>query len=152
MTRDMAFSLGMLLLAGIMYLETLSFPSGSRFRADPATFPTFLIAIIAGLSLVLLLRSIVVDGARLHFQWGKIGNTIVNYWLVPTVFAIFALYVVALSHLGFVVSTLVFLIIGQALIARRIDIRYLLRAFGIAVGATLLIYYSFSHLLRIWLP
>lgn len=152
MTRDMAFSLGMLLIAGIMYFETLSFPPGSQYRAAPATFPTFLLAIIAGLSLLLLLRSIVADRARPYLSFSEIGQTLAAYWLVPTMFVLFALYVLALSHAGFVPATLVFLIVGQSMIAKRIDIPYLLRAVAVAGVATLLIYYSFSHLLRIWLP
>lgn len=152
MTRDMVFAIGMLILAGVMYLETLSFPPGTRFRAGPATFPVVLLTIIAGLSLILLLRTIITQGARPHLPIAAIGQTITAYWLVPTVFALFGLFVVALRYAGFVPAALGFLMIGQVLIAKRIDVRYLVRALAISGVATLLIYYTFSHLLRIWLP
>ncbi len=152
MTRDMSFALGMLILSAIMFRETLGFPPGSAFRAAPATFPRFLLVIIVTLSVLLLVRSVVMERATLRVDVAGVARTLRDYWMVSAMFALFAFYVAGMRMFGFVPATLVFLMVGQIMIARRLDLRSLAIAATITVVATLSIHYVFTQALRIWLP
>lgn len=152
MTRDMAFALGMLLLTAVLYRETLSFPPGSPFRAAPAAFPQFLLAIMGGLSFLLLLRALVVDRAGLRVDVRAVGRNLRDYWMVSAMFALFGLYILGMRQFGFVPATLAYLLVTQLLIARKFDLRTLAITVAVTVVATLSVYYLFTQVLRIWLP
>lgn len=152
MTRNIALSLGMLVFCALMYWETFNFPEASRFRAGPEVFPRFILLIIAGLSAILLIRSLVTERHSLknvEFDFRVFAR---EYWLVIALFALFGVYVVALTVVGFVPATLVFLMAGQIMIARRTDAKTLGIAAAVTIFATLSISYIFSQVLRIWLP
>ena len=154
MNRDAAFALGMLVLSGIFFAETFSFGEGSRFSVGAAVYPRYVLAVLAGLSAILLVRS--VAGRNRLSETGPAGfdfpTLVSRYWRTVAIFASFALYAGFLPVIGFPATTVIFLVALQLILAARLDPRTIAVILTIAVGATGFVYVIFTEVLRVFLP
>ncbi|MBM7570035.1 tripartite tricarboxylate transporter TctB family protein [Aquibacillus albus] len=151
MVQDRIFGISVLIFCLIMFMETFNFAEKTPWQiAGPAVFPRFIIAVIAVVTLVLLIKSFLQKSDRTSsFSWetfiNKYGKTII-------LFALFGVYVVLLPILSFIIATLLFLIVGQAVLMGLKKPKTIVLNLSISVIMTFSVYLIFTHLLNIWLP
>lgn len=157
LTKDRALALSMLVMSGILLVETRDIsPPTSWQPYGSALFPQILLGIIGALSLLLLLRTFWVPSAdrktrpdrprRSLASWIKHNSTVLS------LFGLFALYALLLPLIGYLPATLTFLVTSLALLLG-IDTRRKW-IINLAVSCTLapLVYVIFRFGLNVWLP
>ena len=152
MNRDTAFALGILVFTGIAFAETFRFPEGSPLRVGPEVYPRVILAVLGGLSALLLVRSLASRSATGSFARFEPSAFLARYWRSAAIFVIFGIYAALLPIIGFPVATTIFLIVLQLLLAPRITARSLVLILAIGVGATGFVYVVFTEVLRVFLP
>lgn len=154
MNRDAAFALSMLVLSGIFFAETFSFREGSRFSVGAAVYPRYVLAVLAGLSAILLVRSVAGRNrlSEISLAGFDFPTLVSRYWRTVAIFASFALYAGFLPVIGFPAATVIFLVALQLILAGRLDPRTIALILAIAVGATGFVYVIFTEVLRVVLP
>lgn len=128
-------------LAGAVFVLSAEFPAGPG-ETGPAFYPRVIAGLIALFAVVQLVRSLAGDDRRSHEI--TLGST---RRVVGVTVAVLA-YVLLLPWLGFVVATVLFLIVGM----RYSGVASPLRIAVVAVGLTLGLHYVFGVFLRIPLP
>jgi hypothetical protein len=151
MGRDGWIGLGLLAFSGWLYGNLGKIPANPLVPIGPAFYPRFLLLLIIILSVILILQSLLVYGR------GKKREKIAfHFWLrnyQPTLlsFFVFALYVLLLPRLGFLLSTTLFVAALQWLLGpplwRRLPGSALL-----GLGTSLIAYLAFELYLRVLLP
>lgn len=151
MNRDAAFALAMLIFSGIAFAETFRFPEGSPFRVGPEVYPRYVLAVLGGLSALLLGRSL---ASGIAMRWADFDGPafVEHYWRSAAIFAIFGIYAVFLPVAGFPVATAVFLSVLQVLLAPRLTPIRLALILALSIGATALTFFVFTEVLRVFLP
>lgn len=131
----------LLALSALVFVLSRDFPQGPS-QTSPAFFPRFLAALIACFALFQLARSVRADAARSH----EITRSAVVR--VATVAGLIAGYVLTLPLMGFLVGTVLFLVV--AMWYSGVD-RFR-RTVPIAVAFSIGLHYVFGVFLRIPLP
>lgn len=150
MSNDRFLSIVLLVFCFIMYFETFNFAEKTEFQTiGPTVFPRAIIIFIAVMSVIHLLTTFKGKTEKREFNR---EDFFLKYGKIIALFALFAVYVLALSLVGFIPATLLFLIVGQALLMgfkkRKIIISNLL----VSVISTFTVYIIFTNFLAIWLP
>lgn len=130
-----------LLLAVCVYAVSADFPAGPG-ETGPAFYPRIVATLIAVFALVLLGRSVYREQPRAH------EVTAASTKRVLGIVALIVGYVLALPWFGFLIATIAFLV--AAMWYSGID--SYLRMGGVAIGLTLVLYYTFVVFLRVPLP
>lgn len=153
LTKDRALALAMMLMAGVLLVESGNIPPPTSWQPyGSALFPRILLVVIAALSLLILIRSLLVgvkrpDTPRRTFpQWLAHNRTVLGLFLL------FGLYAALLPLLGYVAATLGFLLAAFALLLG-IDTRRKW-IINLAVSGILvpLVFVIFRYGLNVWLP
>lgn len=131
----------LLLLAAGIFVVTGDFPQGPG-ETGPDYYPRMIAVLIAFFALVQLGRSRYEDAARSHEIELPIAKRVI------ATLALIVVYVLLMPWLGFVTSTALFLVVAM----RYSGVRSHLQMLAVAVGLTLILYYTFVVLLRIPLP
>lgn len=157
MTRNRIFSASMLLLCLIMFLATYTFAdAGSTVGrvAGPATFPRWVIAITAVFATVNLVASFISKQERKEKSTGRFdASAFISRYRSPLILsALFFAYVLALTLLGFVASTLAFLFLSQLLLRGIKTKRDIITNLAITLVGTFAVYFVFTEMLTIILP
>ncbi|GHA87386.1 tripartite tricarboxylate transporter TctB family protein [Modicisalibacter luteus] len=152
MTKDRSLATAVLLMVAVLFVESGNIPEKTSWQAyGSAIYPQILLGCIAVFALLLLLNSF-----RQTSQPGTKGATTAKRpranVKVVGIFVLFGAYAALLPVLGYLASTLGFMVATQALLlgvdTRRKWIINLTTA-GILVP---LVYVIFEYGLNVWLP
>jgi len=151
MKKDRALSIILLLFCLIMYMETFNFAEKTKMQvAGPAVYPRIVIGIIAFLALIVLIQSFFAKTKNSEaFNWKNFKE---KYSKVIILFILFGIYVYLLSVLGFILSTLLYMFISQALLMGFKQRKPIIINVCVTSVATFLVYFVFTDFLGIWLP
>jgi hypothetical protein len=150
MGRDGWIALGLLAFSGWLYSNLGMIPANPLVPIGPAFYPRLLLLLLIILSLGLVLQSV------LAYKRAPQEEFAPRHWLKqyqPTFlsFFVFALYVLLLPKLGFLISTALFVATLQWLLGPRLW-RRLPGSALLGVGTSLLAYAVFELYLRVLLP
>lgn len=152
LAKDRMLSIAVLLLLGVMYVETFQFPEKSDWQLFSTTFyPRILLTVTGILALLLLIRSFKHEKGKEtpKVEWKQMGK---KYGKVMALFATTGIYVWILPHLGFLPATLFYLFSSQAILMGTKSPKGILLNVTVTFSATFLVFYLFQHVLNIWLP
>ena len=139
--KDYIAAIGSLLLAAFVWVSTKEFADpGSGLSQDPAYWPKLLTVLLVILSVMLLVNAV---RAKKEIGFSVNKEVLLN---VGKVFAVLIVYVFAITRIGFLVSSLVF-VPGCILLFKGSFKQALL---GIPIA--LIIYYAFTAFLKVPLP
>lgn len=140
--KDYVTGLGGIALAGYLYTVTRGFAAeGGGLAKNPAYYPNLLLVILSSLS-VLLIMSALFRREKPSFSVDR--PALLNAALI---FAMILVYILALQFLGFLVSTVVFVVGGVLIYGGSIKTALLT---GIPVTAG--VYLVFHVLLKVVMP
>lgn len=140
---ELLFAYLMLALAMWLFWLAWGIP-GARRPSAPGTLPMAVCAIMVLSALVFVVRTHLTAAPH---RSDSVLQRVAPPGLVPFV-GLAALYVLALDHAGFVLSSLVFLTVAISILDRR----HPLRALVIAFGAVVLVYLLFRMVFQVLLP
>jgi len=149
--KDFCMAVLLLIMVALLYARSNVINVGVEHALGPMFFPRLVLSGIGGLSLILLVQSLRrtagqprsgASGPRVErreriLQWSFVG--------------LFLLYLIILPVLGYIWTTLGFLVAGMALLGPRKPRNLALYA-GVAVVVTFGLQYVFSGLLHLFLP
>ncbi|ERL52318.1 hypothetical protein BJB45_10145 [Halomonas huangheensis] len=143
----------MLIMVAILYVESGNIrPPTSWQTYGSAMFPQILLGVIAILSVLILVRSLFNSDSpqarerRTAMQWLRQNGAVLS------LFAFFGLYALVLPVLGYLVSTMAFMVASLALLLGVDTRRKWAINLGVSVTLASLIYVIFHFGLNIWLP
>lgn len=153
LTKDRALALALLLIVAVMWVESGSIsPPTSWQPYGSALFPRILLVVIGSFSLLILVRSLLVKvperaGAKqLVAEWFKSRRTIF------ALFLLFGLYAALLPAVGYIATTMGFLVASLALLMGIDTRRKWIINLTLSFTLTLVIFVVFRYGLNVWLP
>ncbi|MGJ7458356.1 tripartite tricarboxylate transporter TctB family protein [Halomonas sp. RA08-2] len=153
LTKDRALALALLVMAGILLAETRHIrPPTSWQPYGSALFPRILLVVIGLLALLILIRSLMQGVPDRETPRRRFREWLAHHRIVLSLFALFGAYALFLPYLGYVITTLAFMVSALALLLG-VD-RWRKWAINLGVSFTLvpLVYVIFRYGLRVWLP
>lgn len=129
------------LSAGV-FVASRDFPSGFGESPGAAFFPRLIASLIGLLAGVLFVRSVVADETRTH----DVSKTDLQRFVVPVAFLVG--YVALMPVLGFVLDTVIFLVV----LMRYSGVEIYRTSVSLAIGVGLALHYVFGEFLHIPLP
>jgi hypothetical protein len=148
MGRDTGIGLGLLAVCALVYWQTLQIPSPPFVPIGPAFYPKVIVLLLAGLAVWLTVQSGLAGRAP---RARPAAGHAPNYRLVAYCFAIFFAYIAALSVIGYLASTFLF-VLALAWVMGPRQPRRLPGLVLLALGTTLLTYVVFERYLYVFLP
>lgn len=149
--RDVVNSLMLLTLCAAAYYATSLIPAALFGKTDGALFPQIVITTLAFLAVLYLINSLVKvsKGADEKLQlsimtWIKENKNVV------LIFVTFAAYVVALPWIGYLVSSMLFLLASHMVLAMKRTKLWIVALSIIAV--TFILMFVFENALSVFLP
>jgi len=153
LTKDRALALALLLIVAVMWVESGSIaPPTSWQPYGSALFPRILLVVIGIFSLLILVRSLLVKvperaGAKqLINEWFQSRRTIL------ALFLLFGLYAALLPAVGYIATTMGFLVASLALLMGIDTRRKWIINLTLSFTLTLVIFVVFRYGLNVWLP
>lgn len=153
LTKDRALALVLLLIVAVMWVESDSIaPPTSWQPYGSALFPRILLVVIAALSLLILVRSLLVNvperaGAKkLILSWFQSRRTIV------ALFLLFGLYAALLPVVGYLIATVGFLVASLALLMGVNTRRKWIINLTLSLTLAIVLFVVFRYGLNVWLP
>lgn len=144
---EIIFNAVLLIFSSILYLEAAGLPSSKWEPLGSGSFPQLVFGALAILALVSLIQKALAYGKR-----SQEGSTSLrSYRVVGLVFGLFALYLISLNILGFIISTAFFLYITIWLIGPRNE-KALPMITGISFVFSVAMFYVFKNYLYVYLP
>lgn len=127
----------------VAFVMALGYHVEGNIALSPASFPLLVSAVLIGLSLQLLYKGLATGGDKVvqTSLWAKLRN-------VGSVFVLGLLYVFAMSKIGFLISTMLYLFLFLLLLGEKR--RKLLVLVPVVTSVT--VYLFFSKLLSVMLP
>lgn len=131
----------LLLLAIVVFVATADFPRGPT-ETGPDFFPRMIVALIAFFALVQLAKSVRSEVPNTHEVSRSVAVT------VAIAAALVVGYVAVMPFLGFVLATLLFLVVSMHFSG----VETFRHSIPISVVVTIVLYYVFVQFLRVRLP
>lgn len=131
----------LLLLTAVVFYVTADFPAGPG-ETSPAFFPRVVVSLIAFFALVQLGRSLSRGTVRSHeIRWSQAKPALI-------ITALIVAYVVTMPVLGFVLGTVLFLLVGM----HYSGVERVRHSVPISITVSIVLYYLFWEFLRVPLP
>lgn len=152
LTKDRSLAVFVLVFVAILLIESSNIPDKTAWQPyGSSLFPRILLSILAILSVALLLKSILKSDISPQFI-APLTETLRKKWKVIALFIIFGLYAISLPLLGYLVSTLAFMLASQILLLGINSRKKIIIIFSTSFTIAPLIYVIFQLGLNIWLP
>ncbi|MGM0704172.1 MAG: tripartite tricarboxylate transporter TctB family protein [Pseudomonadota bacterium] len=153
LTKDRALALAMLLITGIMLVETRNIPEPTSWQPyGSALFPRILLAVVALLSLLILVRTFFGSSNRSPAPRHAWREWVIQNRSILALFGAFGLYAALLPIIGYIAATLTFLLASLALLMGVDTKRKWLINLAVSVTLTFSVYVIFRFGLNVWLP
>lgn len=153
LTKDRALALVMLLLVGVMLVESSNIPGKTSWQPyGSALYPRLLLTAIGVLAAAILIKSLLARTVPRAVARLSLKAYLVHNQKVLLLFLLFGFYAALLPLVGYLFATLGFLLLSLALLlgvdTRRKWIVNLATSFTLAP----LVYVIFRYGLGVWLP
>jgi len=137
----------------LLFWATLKLERHPLVPVGPEFYPQLILGLTAFLALLLVVSDLIAHRRGRMAIRPATSTARPNYMLVVIAFAIFAVYVIALPHLGFRAATFAFLVaMPLALQPPRGERGRWIVVFAVATVATFVIYVAFDGYLQVLLP
>lgn len=148
--KDFISALVLFFIMGVFYMDSRRIDLMGGTDLGPLFFPYVMMGIIALLALMLLVSSLsfstpaqpVSAVAHTAKEWNKDQCIFI---------ALFMVYLLALPFGGYVLSTVVYLLINMIYLGKKENKWYMIYTFS-TVGVTALVYYIFAKIMLLFLP
>lgn len=151
MGRDGWIGIGLLFLSGWLYANLGKIPANPLVPIGPSFYPRFLLVLIVLLSLALLIQDVASLRKKTAKPKTELRTALKKYQPTILSFLIFALYILLLPTLGYLVSTMLFVTALQWLLGRPV-LRRLFTSCFIGFLTSLTTYVIFEKYLHVLLP
>ncbi|MGJ7461181.1 tripartite tricarboxylate transporter TctB family protein [Halomonas sp. MA07-2] len=152
-TKDRFFSVVMMLIVAMLFYESGNIPQRTSWQPHgSALFPRILLGIIAILSVIIFIKSMVKDGFETQFNVKSFLVKINEKSKSIGLFVLFGTYALLLPHAGYLLATLCFMAASQALLMGFNTLNKIITILLTTFGVVPTIYLIFRHGLKIWLP
>ena len=153
LTKDRALALALLLIVAAMWVESGSIaPPTSWQPYGSALFPRILLVVIGLLSLLILVRSLLVKVPERAGVKQLITEWFQSRRIILALFLLFGLYAALLPLVGYIVSTIGFLVVSLALLMGINTRRKWMINLTISCTLAIVIFVVFRYGLNVWLP
>src|SRR5690625_3291429 len=151
MLKDRIFSIVVIIVCIVMFLETFNFSTSSPYNTGPELFPRIIILIVFLLSAALLIKSFFTksEGRKTFIS---LKEFIDHYGSTILFFISFLIYTILLPILGFIFATLLFMFFAQTILTGFKKKKLLLLNVVISSISTIGVYFTFTEVLSLWLP
>jgi putative tricarboxylic transport membrane protein len=155
MTKDRILSVSLLVVATILYIETFTFPEKSGLQMfSSAFYPRILLSIFGVISIILFVRSFLPQKNNNDQKKEKV--TLRKFWMeygkIIVLFLLTGAYVFSLEKIGFLITTIVFMLCSQAVLMGWKNRKNLILNVTVSFVSTFLVYGVFNYVLKIMLP
>jgi hypothetical protein len=150
MRRDAAIGLGLLAFCGLLYWQAGRTPAPPFVPIGPAFYPRVILILLAGLAVWLIAEDVLSRRAPSQ-QVKKPATAPPDYGQVLLAFFVFLGYVIALSLIGFLAATFLF-VLGASWAMGPREVRTLPKLVAVAIGTALVTYLVFEKYLYVFLP
>ncbi len=150
MSRDTGIGIGLLAFCGLLYWQTGLISIPPFVPIGPAFYPRVMLLFLAGLAVWLIGEDLVKKRRSVGGAGQKTGAAL-NYRRVLWGFLIFLGYVASLDLIGFITSTLLF-ILGLSWAIGPRKVREIPKLVAVAAGTALACYLLFEKYLYVFLP
>lgn len=144
---ELIFGIGMLAFGIFYFLLTKQLPRKGAF--DATFFPYILTSFMAVLGILQLIAGI---KAIKEFNPEDYTSENLDYLTVVKILALIVTYIAFLQTIGFLICTMVFLVLGFILLAPPEQKKNYVQYISISVIASILIYFTFRNGLDLMLP
>ena len=152
MTKDRFLAIVTLAMVAILLVESGGIASKTSWQPyGSALFPQILLVVTGLLALAILLKSFFKPPQDSSSR-RSVKDVLLEKQKVILLFLIFGIYAAALSYLGYLISTLLFMVITQALLLGVDSRRKWLINLGTSFTIVPLVFVVFRYGLNIWLP
>ncbi|MBK5205018.1 MAG: tripartite tricarboxylate transporter TctB family protein [Polaromonas sp.] len=153
MTKDRFLAIVTLMAVAILLIESGNIASKARWQPyGSALFPQILLIIIGLLATAILVKSFLKSYSVVSSQRQSFKKVIVEKQKIILLFLMFGIYTAALSYLGYLIATLLFMLSTQALLLGVNTRRVWLINLGTSFTIAPLVFVIFRYGLNIWLP
>jgi putative tricarboxylic transport membrane protein len=153
-TRDTITGLAILAASLALLWATLGLERHPLVPVGPGFYPRIVLGVTAAMALLLVVLD--VAGRRKREEAPAAvppaRDARPNYGLVAASFGVFSVYVFVLPYLGFRIATLAFLVALQIVLEPPRNARRWVVVLGVALVATVAVYYAFERYLHVLLP
>ena len=150
-SRTLLLSIAILAASTVLWIESGNIPGPNSWQTyGSALYPRILIATLAALTFLLLIRELLSSGKTNAFR--EISKWVVTETRILAAMVLFGLYIAAMPRLGFIISTMAYLFATLLLLWHPVDLRRLIVSAVLAVAVTLSVYVIFETALAIRLP
>jgi putative tricarboxylic transport membrane protein len=150
MRSDAGIGMGLLAFCGLLYWQAGRTPAPPFVPIGPAFYPRVILILLAGLAVWLIAEDIFRKRVRSQGVKKPAGPA-PDYRRVLLAFFIFLGYVIALSLIGFLAATFLF-VLGASWSMGPREFRALPKLVAVAVGTALVTYLVFEKYLYVFLP
>jgi len=152
MTRDRFLAIVTLAMVAILLVESGSIASKTSWQPyGSSLFPQILLVITGLLATAILLKSFF-KPSKTSSPHRSFKEVVVEKQKIILLFIIFGIYALALSYLGYLISTLLFMVATQALLLGIDSRKKWLINLGTSFTIVPLVFVVFRYGLNIWLP
>jgi len=151
MGRDGWIGVGLLIFSGWLYSNLGNIPANPLVPIGPAFYPRFLLLITILLSLILVVQALLVHRKETEPAGQAARASVKNYQPTLLTFSVFALYVLLLPRLGYLLSTILFVAALRWFLGAAI-LRRLPGSLLLGVGTSVVTYFVFEKYLHVLLP
>lgn len=150
MGRDASIGVGLLGFSGLLYWQAGLTPTPPFVAIGPAFYPRVILILLAVLAVWLIVEDILRNRVPTRAAKKSAGTT-PDYRRVVLGFLVFLGYVVALSLLGYLTATFLF-VLGLSWAIGPRNIREMPKLVAVAIGTALVTYLVFERYLYVFLP
>ncbi|MFC4713583.1 tripartite tricarboxylate transporter TctB family protein [Planococcus dechangensis] len=153
---EILIGLALIALGLVIYFQSTDFPALNEVHLDAGSFPQLVAVLLILLSLLLIIKK----GLELLRSKStgprpsaseKFREFYVEYRLVILTLAVFLLYIFSMQFIGFVVSTIIFIIFTGLLVGSRAK-KDIIVITIVSVAITLGTYFFFENVLNVRFP
>ena len=153
LTKDRALALALLLIVAVMWMESGSIaPPTSWQPYGSALFPRILLVVIGSFSLLILVRSLLVKVPERAGAKQLVAGCFKSRRTILALFLLFGLYAALLPAVGYIATTMGFLVASLALLMGIDTRRKWIINLTLSFTLTLVIFVVFRYGLNVWLP
>lgn len=148
--KDIAFGVALMILSAVMYVASLSLPDSKWEPLGSGSFPKVLFASLFSLALILIVQKLIASRKSARIERLRLLNWIKENKIVLYCFLVLFSYIAFQRYLGFIISTLLFLLVFQWMLDPK-NTNFPKIAL-ISVLFTFPVYFLFRLYLRVYLP
>lgn len=160
MNHDRIAGIVILAFCAFFYYQSFGISNQNLTGLEATFFPRVLLAAIAALALLLLVRSFFIKSAAvrkvgLEKEGEEVGAP-KKWWKVPLIFVLFAVYILLIDILGFTISSFLFMTIVYLIAITATRLKKTVKKHAVSIGFLLVVSitltFIFEKFLSVYLP